>query len=116
VPDDLAMGAYTRSQLRAYISQNPYLLSGAVCDIDAYVLEQNLETVSKTVRYPADWWQALKERWFSRAAKARWPVKWQVIEVKLERRARYPEADIVPTTLGQPYVFVRGGEYRHTED
>lgn len=27
------------------------------------------------VEYPADWWQAFKERWFPNWAKERWPVK-----------------------------------------
>lgn len=30
-----------------------------------------------TVRAPADWWQAVKERWFPEWALRRWPVRYQ---------------------------------------
>lgn len=46
----------------------------------------------KTVRYPADWWQALKERWFPRKWQKRWPVKYT--EDTLEANAYYPEIQI----------------------
>jgi nuclear transport factor 2 (NTF2) superfamily protein len=29
-----------------------------------------------SVRFPADWWEAFKERWFPKWARDRWPVKW----------------------------------------
>ncbi len=32
----------------------------------------------REVRYPADWWEALKDRWFPLSWKQRWPVRWQV--------------------------------------
>jgi hypothetical protein len=31
-----------------------------------------------TVEYPADWWQAFKDRWFPEWAKKRWPVEKRV--------------------------------------
>jgi hypothetical protein len=40
------------------------------------------------VRYPADWWQAFKDRWFPMWAKRRWPVRHSV--VVLEARGLYP--------------------------
>jgi hypothetical protein len=40
------------------------------------------------VRYPADWWQALKERWFPPWAKRWWPVQETVID--LVARELYP--------------------------
>jgi len=41
------------------------------------------------VRYPADWWQAFKERWFPDWALKRWPVRWTVYE--LDVAAVYPD-------------------------
>lgn len=38
---------------------------------------------------PADWWQAVKERWFPEWAKRRWPVQWLTHVVKLH--ALYPK-------------------------
>lgn len=33
------------------------------------------------ISYPADWWQAFKDRWFPRWAKGRWPVRQTRINV-----------------------------------
>lgn len=46
----------------------------------------------KTVRFPADWRQAFKERWFPKWALKRWPVKYQ--EVTMEANAYYPDIQI----------------------
>jgi len=35
----------------------------------------------KKIRYPADWWQAFKERWFNDWLKDRYPVKYTVVTV-----------------------------------
>jgi nuclear transport factor 2 (NTF2) superfamily protein len=40
------------------------------------------------VRYPADWWQAFKERWFPTWAKERWPVRETVVD--MVARELYP--------------------------
>ncbi len=37
----------------------------------------------KEVSYPADWWQAFKERWFPKWAKRRWPVEYEVRRITL---------------------------------
>ncbi len=34
--------------------------------------------VSRELRYPADWWQAFKDRWFPEWALKRWPIEWEV--------------------------------------
>lgn len=38
----------------------------------------------RLVRWPADWWQAVKERWFPGWALRRWPVEyaWATIEAR----------------------------------
>jgi len=41
------------------------------------------------VKYPADWWQAVKERWFPRWAKKRWPVVY-IVRV-FDAAALYPD-------------------------
>jgi len=55
--------------------------------IRGLVLGETIQT--KTIRYPADWWQAFKARWFPVWALLRWPVEYttHVIDVK----AYYPE-------------------------
>jgi len=33
------------------------------------------------IKYPADWWQALKDRWFPAWAKERWPVCFKTYDI-----------------------------------
>lgn len=33
-----------------------------------------------TAKWPADWWEAVKERWFPVWAKARWPVRYSQLD------------------------------------
>lgn len=40
-------------------------------------------------KFPEDWWQAFKDRWFPEWAKQRWPVRWTRIHVTF--REMYPE-------------------------
>jgi len=39
------------------------------------VYGRTLEQVE--VQYPADWWEAVKDRWLPEWAKARWPIRYQ---------------------------------------
>jgi len=41
-----------------------------------HVLGREMDRVE--CRWPADWREAFKERWFPAWAKARWPVRWEV--------------------------------------
>lgn len=41
-----------------------WMLGGIVVEFRKYILKETLEEVKKTVKHPADWWQAFKERWF----------------------------------------------------
>lgn len=54
--------------------------------LEKEILGERLGT--HAVRYPADWWQAAKERWFPIWAIRRWPV-WYTQHV-YEARALYP--------------------------
>lgn len=35
----------------------------------------------RTIRYPKDWWQAFKERWFPKRFKRWWPIEYKVIDI-----------------------------------
>ena len=48
----------------------------------------------RTIRYPKDWWQAFKERWFLKRFKEWWPVEYKVIDIY----ALYP-------SIAMPYKF-----------
>ena len=44
-------------------------------NLEAFMLGKIDPEVMATVEVPADWWQALKERWFPRWALRRWPAR-----------------------------------------
>jgi hypothetical protein len=58
-----------------------------VLRLTGHVLGRKLEPVE--VRWPDDWWQAFRERWFPRWWLARWPVRFRVHRV--EFRELYPD-------------------------
>lgn len=65
--------------------------------IKDYILAQTLE--EHKARYPSDWWQAFRERWFPRWALRRWPVRHTTVELKAQ--ALYPSL-VLPK---EPHVF-----------
>jgi hypothetical protein len=62
------------------------LTASVVLSFRARVAGERLKT--ETIRFPADWWEAVKERWFPAWAKRRWPVSYRV--VTMEARGLYP--------------------------
>lgn len=60
----------------------------------------------KTFRYPRDWWQAFRERWFPRWWLRRWPVAYTVVDVD----AIYPDLEKhMPREwqAGQRFLMIR---------
>lgn len=61
--------------------------------VDSLILRIRAEMLGKHVQdhiFPADWWQAVKDRWFPAWLKKRCPVRYIVIS----RTAVYPELSI----------------------
>lgn len=71
-----------------------------VLSIDHYVATQQLERIE--VKYPADWWQHLKQRWYPIWAIKRWPVKYTCQQ--MEAKALYPK---IALPNKDPYVVMR---------
>ena len=67
--------------------------------IRAYVLSDNFQTYER--RYPRDWWEAFKERWFPKVLLKKWPVIYRNIEVSID--ALYPEYK--PVIPKEKYFF-----------
>jgi hypothetical protein len=62
----------------------------------------------KTVRFPSDWWQAVKRRFFPAWALAKWPV--QYTEVTMEANAYMPDICIPDhDTFVEIVMATRGG-------
>jgi len=82
------------------VSLDPYLVDTSVeyvesvvghitAKVRGYVWAED-DAVQRFVRkYPADWWQAFRERWFPRFVLNRWPVVYQELAVAV--RAIYPD-------------------------
>lgn len=46
-------------------------------------LTADVMTASDTVVYPANWWEAVWERWAPKWAQERWPVRYTTVDVEL---------------------------------
>uniref|UniRef100_A0A6M3K119 Uncharacterized protein n=1 Tax=viral metagenome TaxID=1070528 RepID=A0A6M3K119_9ZZZZ len=58
-----------------------------ILTIKAYVLADNFKHYER--KWPKDWWQAFKERWFPKWILHKWPVVYN--ELIVDVRALYPE-------------------------
>jgi len=65
------------------------------------------EVQRQDVRYPADWREAVKERWLPEWAKRRWPVRY--VQVSLVARELYPHMSLPPSARGVIAVSRSGG-------
>jgi len=52
-------------------------------DLEASVLAFKTRQDTDWIEFPADWWQALKERWFPQWALKRWPAKMRVVPTEV---------------------------------
>lgn len=60
------------------------------CAFTTKIAGETLEV--KEATFPADWWQAVKERWFPVWVKERWPVRYA--SIRIEARALYPKISL----------------------
>jgi len=58
---------------------------------------------TKGASWPADWWQALKDRWFPIWAKRRWPVRWRS---RSFRAVMFFPQITIPEPFGTPVFHV----------
>ena len=56
------------------------IANDALLQIHGFVWGENLKE-PKYIRYPKDWKEAFKERWFPKFLLNRWPVKYSVYEI-----------------------------------
>ncbi|NIR18000.1 MAG: hypothetical protein GWN86_30505 [Desulfobacterales bacterium] len=69
-----------------------------ILDFVHYFAAQSLGQIEE--KYPADWWQAFRERFFPKWWLKRWPVKHKV--VKIEAKAIYPK---IAMPKDRPYII-----------
>ncbi len=68
-------------------SHRHHLFNGMAYVLRGYVWGEKLKP--QTIRYPLDWWQALKERWCPKRVLVRWPVLYAVHSITAA--ALYPD-------------------------
>ena len=87
-------------------------------ELDALVIHLRTSVAAecldeKTVTYPADWWQAFKQRWFPRQALINWPVIQRTITLKAYEL--HPEIALPPNTPRRAYVMREKSESCRSE-
>lgn len=85
----------------------PANMLGLVVQLHTYIASRDRK--SETIRYPRDWWEALKQRWFPAWALRRWPAI--IVEHTFTAYDVYPEANI-PMRMGSPVLKI--AHYQNT--
>ena len=62
-----------------------------VCQVRGFVWAQKVP--EHEVKYPCDWWEGVKERWFTSWMKKRWPVKYTIFVY--DAKILYPDLKYV---------------------
>lgn len=60
-------------ELKSWMDQHA---RSVVVELTSVALAKHRKEETGWVSYPADWWEALKERWFPKWMLRRWPVKY----------------------------------------
>ena len=75
-----------------------FISNEVVAQVIGIIWSQQLEEI----KYPRDWWQAIKDRWFPNWLKERYPVIYTIVDVK----AKYPKYKLMPEEVtGKAIVF-----------
>jgi hypothetical protein len=98
---DLFCGA----NIRAFVEGRADVM---VIELEAYVLGMPKERIAVHERYPLDWWQAFRERWFPKWWLRRWPVAYKTIDI--DQQLYGPLCPhIAVEGLGPHALFLRDG-------
>jgi len=58
-----------------------YCLKGFIRTLETYVVGMPSERIVVHRKWPADWWQAFRERWFPKRWLERHPVKYEAVDI-----------------------------------
>lgn len=58
-----------------------HIIERIVFDLRTYIMSMPKQRIEVHRRWPADWWQAFKERWFPAWLLRRYPVKYERIDI-----------------------------------
>lgn len=85
ITEELAADFANAPQVKLH-SHVDFMVGGMVVELRQHIYGRIAE--QEEVKYPADWWEAFKGRWFPAWAKERWPVRYRWIT--LTARELYP--------------------------
>ena len=84
-----------------------------VMELAAFLAGKKVNTIHVDIEYPADWWQAFKERWFPQWMINRWPIKYKRVYINENQYAICPHLTTEQKTVH--YEFLRTAEDRKTD-
>jgi len=88
---DLARETLRRGTLESHVSAAE---ENVMISLSSYIIGLEDHEIKIHERWPADWWQAFRERWFPSWILARFPVKYVVIDIEQKiYRAVCPHVD-----------------------
>ncbi len=73
---------------------------------------KTVERIDVEAKYPADWWEAFKERWFPKWALQRWPVKYKTISVHRDVVRVCPHLPMTVSSHREHFHWLETGESR----
>ena len=85
-------------------ARQQFMFQNWVTSVEMRILGKQIEDIR--VEWPADWWEALKERFAPEWFKARWPVYWE--RRRLQAPALYPS---LPLPDRDPVIYLELGYY-----
>ncbi len=77
----------------------PTSVDELVIQLTAFVLAEEVQVIKRDYKWPATWWQAVKERWLPGWARRRWPVIYRREHVELVYSALLPKCRLIPSEV-----------------
>jgi hypothetical protein len=84
-----------------------------IIGLRAYIAALPFDKICIYHKYPKDWWEALKERWFPEWAKKRWPVEYVVIDIHEYKYAVCPHVPTEGTMVH--YEWLKGASMENPD-
>lgn len=85
-------------------------VTGLALSLRSQIWAEKVEEVSHTFRTPKTWWEHTKERWFPKWYLKKWPVRYDVTDVRLKRYATFPELKLCKDYEDQPIIWYEAKE------
>jgi len=94
IANEIALPNAIMANLKTRAAMDTFLQT-LVVGIKSYILASGEEKVRCNVRWPADWWQAVKQRWAPDWITRRWPVRYEHHRInRTFYRAMCPHLDV----------------------